>query len=192
MSGLCVLLAPRDEDLTRTLELELSDVFDEVTVCESTEGIAGASLLVVDLDIPELSLKGTEGVAERRLGYSRRADATAPFPVLHRPFRMEEWRRAVQTPDAPVLSMNKDGTAVLLDGESVALTSREAALLSLLFEADGRPVSREALTRAVFPDADDPDASLNVYVHYLRKKLERNRKRVILAHRGGGYSLLTK
>ena len=192
MRGLCVLLAPGEEDFTRTLELELSEIFDRVAVCESAKGFTGASILVVDLDTPALSLKATEGVAERRLGYSRRADVTAPFPVLLRPFRMEAWRRAVQMPDTPVLSMSEDGTAVLLDGETVALTAREAALLSLLFRAEGRPVSRAALTSAVFPDADDPDASLNVYIHYLRKKLERNRKRVILAHRGGGSSLLTK
>lgn len=191
MKGLCLLLAPRGEDLARTLELELCDIFDEVVTCEEVPSVRGAALLLVDLDTPALSLRATEGVAERRLGYSRREGVAAPFPVLLRPFRMTDLRHALLTPEAPALCLCEDGTAALLGGETVPLTSREAALLAMLLEAKGEPVPREALCRGVFPDAEDPDAALNVYIHYLRKKLERNRKRVISAHRGGGYSLLT-
>ena len=57
-----------------------------------------------------------------------------------------------------------------------------------LKEASPSFVSREALVRAVF-DTDEDAGKLNLYIHYLRKKIETDGKKRIFACRGKGYSL---
>ena len=121
--------------------------------------------------------------------YTRGEIPSLPFPVLGRPFPMEVWRRAVRGEGQGSAVTYADGRLLLPDGSTVVFTGREDALFSLLYEANGAPVARERLAEAVFPDAAEPEKSLNVYIHYLRKKLEGNGRRAILAHRGGGYSL---
>jgi DNA-binding response OmpR family regulator len=49
-------------------------------------------------------------------------------------------------------------------------------------------VSREALKRAAFVNGGD-DRMLNLYIHYLREKLEQDGIRRIFASRGKGYYL---
>lgn len=57
-------------------------------------------------------------------------------------------------------------------GGSIGLTEREARLLTLLLHADGKPVSREALTRATVGLAWEISLrSLDVHVSNIRKKL---------------------
>ncbi len=189
MKGSACLLAPRGDAFARTLALELASLFDTVTVTDRREEVPPCRLLLIDLDLPSLSPMATEGLAERRLGYTRRPLAPLPFPVLLRPCPMTEWRRAVLAEDTAATVLYANGRLTLPDGGTVLLTEREAALFSLLYEAGGAPVARDALASAVFPGAAEPEGSLTVYIHYLRKKLERNGKKVILAHRGGGYSL---
>lgn len=77
---------------------------------------------------------------------------------------------------------------MLLDGERIALTDREYACLQCLLAADGAPVSREELHRVVWQGEQDIGV-VTVYLHYLRKKLERHGKRLIYAIRGRGYAL---
>ncbi len=189
MKGTACLLAARDDPFTRTLELELAECFDAVTVTDRAEGIPPCHLLVLDLDLTLLPPSAVAAMAERCLGYTRGALPSLPFPVLSRPFPMEEWRRAVRAEGKETAATYTNGCILLPDGSVISLTEREDALFLLLYEADGSPVAREHLAEAVFPDAAAPEKCLNVYIHYLRKKLERNGKRAILAHRGGGYSL---
>lgn len=189
MKGTACLFASRSDPFTRTLELELSEIFAAVTVTDQAERIPPSHLLVLDLDLAPLSPSVAEGMAERCLGYTRKTPPTLSFPVLCRPFSMSAWRRAVLGEDVAIAATYTRGRLLLPDGSTVALTGREDALFALLYEADGAPVTRERLTAVVFPDAAEPEKSLNVYIHYLRKKIEKSGKRAILSHRGGGYSL---
>ena len=185
MSRLACLLADLGDPFTATVEIELSEVFEAVRVLARDEEVPPCSLLVTDLDYAAPPSRG-----ERRIGYTRE-DKSAPFPVLRRPFRIAELRHLLALPEEEgPLAPSADFRTLTLDGETVTLTEREAQLLRLLYEAGGEPVSRRALSLALFPEAEDADGSLTVYIHYLRKKLERNGKRRLLAHRGGGYSLL--
>ena len=181
MTGLACLLADRSDPFTETVLLELRAVFSHVRLLSRGEEIPPSALLVSDLDYAT----PPGGGDARRIGYSRRLPCE-----LRRPFRMEELRRLLVGATAALLP-SADFRSVTVEGETVTLTEREAALLALLFQANGAPVAREVLTAAVFREAEDAEGSLTVYIHYLRKKLERNGKRRILAHRGGGYSLLT-
>ena len=188
MKGLVCLLADRTDDFTRTVELELSALCERVLTVDGGDGIPPCELLVIDLDYARAPLH-TE--AARRIGYTRR-ERTLGFPILIRPFRMAALRALLceENTEEP-LRPSGDYRTVTVGSETIVLSDREALLFRLLYEANGAVVARSRLAEAVFPNADAPEDSVNVYIHYLRKKLERNKKRLIRSHRGGGYSLLT-
>jgi DNA-binding response OmpR family regulator len=73
----------------------------------------------------------------------------------------------------------------------VALTAREYALLLLLIEHRGQVLSREQILRQVWHDQQGAASNvIEVYVRYLRQKLEREgEKRLIHTVRGQGYCL---
>ena len=74
---------------------------------------------------------------------------------------------------------------------SVALTAREYALLLLLLEHRGQVLSREQILRQVWHDQQGAASNvIEVYVRYLRQKLEQEgEKRLIHTVRGQGYCL---
>ncbi len=58
-------------------------------------------------------------------------------------------------------------------GEEIRLTNREFALLEVLAEASPRPVSKTALVERVWDQHFDSGTNvLNVYINYLRKKID--------------------
>jgi DNA-binding response OmpR family regulator len=69
------------------------------------------------------------------------------------------------------------------EGEDVELSDREAALLATLMGAPGRVFSRAQLLDRAFEGAES-DGTIDLYVHYLRRKLG---KRVIRTVHGSGY-----
>lgn len=79
------------------------------------------------------------------------------------------------------------GTRVFLGDEEIKLTELEFSLLSRLLSGGGDFVSREELS-GVFADAKSA-SMLNVYIHYLREKLERDGARIILSSRKSGYKI---
>ena len=188
MKGLACLLADRTDPYTRTLELELLELYASVTLLTPGEPIPPCALLLADLDYAA-PLPSTEN-AGRVIGFSRTPIQSTDYTILLRPFRMRELLALLSPEEARPLTPGADFRTVTVAGETVTLTECEAVLFRLLYEAGGTPVSRTLLAKAAFPDAADAEGSLNVYIHYLRKKLERSQKKVIRAHRGGGYSLL--
>ena len=73
-------------------------------------------------------------------------------------------------------------------GKTVRLTDMEYALFSVLFEAGGEFVTREELIRMVWGDSAT-DGILNVYIHYLREKIEFRGEKIILSSRKFGYKI---
>ena len=73
----------------------------------------------------------------------------------------------------------------------VALTAREYALLLMLLEHRGQVLSREQILRHVWHDQQGAASNvIEVYVRYLRQKLEQEgEKRLIHTVRGQGYCL---
>ena len=66
------------------------------------------------------------------------------------------------------------------------LSPTEERLLTVLKEAGENGIDRESLLRRVFGEKAE-DSLLNVYICYLRKKLEGDGKKRIFALRGKGY-----
>jgi two-component system KDP operon response regulator KdpE len=90
------------------------------------------------------------------------------------------------------LLIDLDRRHVELRGELVQLTPTEFRLLSILLRNVGRVVSHEELIREVWgTEGGATIASLKVYIHYLRHKIEDHPKKphYLLAEWGIGYRL---
>jgi two-component system response regulator MprA len=118
-----------------------------------------------------------------------------PSDLLMR-VRLQLDLRRRRMPPSPLLqiadlSLNPGNHEVKRGKRPVALTAREYQLLLLLLERQGTVVSREQIQRLVWND--DRGASSNVievYVRYLRQKLEEGgERRLIHTIRGRGYCL---
>jgi DNA-binding response OmpR family regulator len=89
------------------------------------------------------------------------------------------------------LVVNPLGRQVKRGNRSVALTAREYQLLLLLLERKGTVVSRDQILRNVWKDQQATASNvIEVYVRYLRQKLEQGGERRLLhTVRGQGYCL---
>ena len=77
---------------------------------------------------------------------------------------------------------------VMVDGQSVKLTSHEYRLLSYLMHHAGRIVSRGELTEHLYDQDFDRDSNtIEVFVGRLRKKLGTKNEDLIQTFRGVGY-----
>lgn len=84
---------------------------------------------------------------------------------------------------------------VFVENQLHYLTPKEFSLLSVLARNAGRVVTREELvTEAWGTEYGDAIDSLKLYIHYLRKKIERNpaRPEYILTSRGVGYRFVNR
>ena len=77
--------------------------------------------------------------------------------------------------------------ACVIDGESVHLTELEYKLLSLLVSRGGEFFPKDDLCEALFDGGGY--GMLNLYIHYLRTKLEGDKRRIIISQRNRGYKI---
>lgn len=91
---------------------------------------------------------------------------------------------------ADSLALDEDSRTAYYKGEKIELTQREFALLSLLMQKKGEPVSRAEILSAVFEDSGEATNVVDVYVNYLRRKIDsRFGVRLISTVRGHGYTI---
>ena len=147
---------------------------------------------------PILILTARDAVGDRVAGLDAGAD-----DYLVKPFDLDELlarfrallRRAY--PDDQVrlayagIVLDTADRRAWRDGAELELTRTEFALLAVLVAAAGRVVTREVLTEKVWGfDFGPASNSLDVYVGYVRRKLEDGgRPRVLLTVRGIGYRI---
>ena len=86
------------------------------------------------------------------------------------------------------LTLDAAARVAVLDGRRIKLTELEAALLSELLSHEGEYVSRAELIRRVWGEVGN-DGLINLYIHYLREKLEPESERFIFSSRKLGYKL---
>lgn len=89
------------------------------------------------------------------------------------------------------LQVDPRNHSVQRDGTPVALTAREFQLLMLLLRHSPMVVSREQILQEIWPEERASGSNvIEVYVRYLRRKLEEgNRPRLLHTVRGLGYCL---
>lgn len=97
--------------------------------------------------------------------------------------------RGIEHP-ADSLALDEDSRTAYYKGEKIELTQREFSLLSLLMLRKGEPVSRAEILSAVFEDSGEATNVVDVYVNYLRRKIDsRFGVRLISTVRGHGYTI---
>jgi DNA-binding response OmpR family regulator len=90
------------------------------------------------------------------------------------------------------LQMDLDKHEVSLDGKLVSLTPKEFAILQCFLQAPGQAFSRQAMLSRVWGEEYALDQhALDVHVHAIRHKIEKNPERpnLIVTVRGVGYKL---
>ncbi len=137
----------------------------------------GEDVLLVDIDTEE---KKPHAIT---MSYEKEADISLPFLI-------GEVRAILLREESSHLSLLEGERAVLLFGEKIKLTELEYALFSLLYERRGF-VSREEILELVWRGEKD-GGIINVYVHYLREKLEKGGEKIILSSRKLGYGISEK
>lgn len=146
---------------------------------------------------PVIVLSARNELSDRVAGLDLGAD-----DYLAKPFSLEELlarvraqlRRAQDLPPKVVkvgaLEVDLQARRALLGGRLVFLSTTEFRLLELLATNLGEPVSKGQMLEYVWDDPDRDPNVVEVYVNYLRNKLERgNAPRLIHTVRGRGYVL---
>jgi DNA-binding response OmpR family regulator len=96
-------------------------------------------------------------------------------------------------PVAEGVELDRRARALRRDGRLVSLRPKEYSLLEFMALHSGRPFTRDELLRHVWHDSDGNERTIDVYVFWLRSKIERDptSPRHLLTVRGSGYLLDT-
>ncbi len=182
----CVI--SRDPDFAQFVRLTLLSRVRPVIIA-TDDTIPEADIYVVDLDTVSLPL-----LTGQVLLTSAHLDKPADCPHLwaDRPFRPARLLALLDlTEDAPPNSLvpDADRHSVLVGDTEVSLSAKEFSLFMALWEADENYVTRDELLKTVWQGEEADPGVVNVYIHYLRRKLEFAGHRYLYAARGYGYRL---
>ena len=151
------------------------------------------------LSAPVLMLTARDAVGDRVTGLDLGAD-----DYLTKPFAFEEFlarvrallRRGATTTPSPVLrladlSLDPATREVRRGSRRIELTAREYTLLEYFIRSPGRILSRPMLAQHVWGlDFDSESNVVDVYVGYLRRRIEASgEKKLLHTVRGVGYVL---
>lgn len=165
----------KNEYLLQKIRLEL---LGKCEVVDLTECERVCDAVLVDGDDPEF--ENTEGLRMSREGTDIRI-----------PFRIGELADLISKEKDAYLEISRSQRAVKVGDKTVKLTELEYALLSLLISEGGNFVSRERILNEVWDGRADKGI-INVYVHYLREKIEAEGEKIILSSRNYGYKISEK
>ena len=176
--------------------------YDLIVLDLMLPGLPGLQLLrqlrAADVKTPVLILTARSEVDQRVKGLDAGAD-----DYLTKPFAIEEliararalFRRASGTPTGILqvddLVLNPVTREVTRGGQRIELTAKEYALLEYLMRNAGRVLTRPMITEHVWDlDFDTFTNVIDVYISYLRNKIDRGRESsLIQTVRGSGYMI---
>jgi two-component system, OmpR family, response regulator len=146
--------------------------------------------------LPVLILTAADGVEERVKGLDLGAD-----DYMAKPFSLQELearvraltRRSVGSVSTIIkhgpLQYDQTGRVATIDGKMVDLSARELGLLEVLLVRAGRLVSKDQLVERLCEWGEEvSNNAIEVYIHRLRKKIEKGPIRIATV-RGLGYCL---
>ncbi len=178
-----MLIVSGDEVLSLAIRQYLEDSKLDASVLEKC--------VIIDLDF------SAENPRENALTFSRDENKS---PDLLRPFLMTELLDLVKKRfsdgfyenTAPVEAESGDmiltSEGVTYRGIFIPLTPKEQEVLSLLLSRRGCALSREEIFKILWKDDTAGSNVVDVYIRYLRKKLDfRFGERIIYTRRGCGY-----
>lgn len=158
-------------------------------------------LRAAHVDTPVLMLTARGELPQRVQGLDAGAD-----DYLGKPFAFEELlarlRAITRRAERPLVephviigpvAVDLAAHAVMRDGKPIELSPREFALLEILARNRGHVLSRDQILERVWGYEADPQGNIvDLYVHYLRRKLDpdgEDAEPVIRTVRGSGYVL---
>ena len=159
----------------------------EVTRRLRKQNVRTPILLLTARDAPEDVVRGLDAGADDYL--------TKPFSFEVLLARIRARTRATHARQASTLRyadlvLDPSTREVSRGGQPIRLTRTEFSILECLMHAAGRVVSRDHLIDEVWGDRDVSNNNLEVFVRYLRGKVDlEGKKRLIHTDRGIGYSL---
>ena len=148
--------------------------------------------------VPVLMLTARDSIPDRVAGLDLGADdyLTKPFAFEEFLARVRALLRRRDVVRAPILAIDNlvvdPATRRVTRGERrIELTARQYALLEYFLRNIGRVLSRQMIAQHVWGLAFDAESNvIDVYVGYLRRKIDRDRERRLLhTVRGAGYVL---
>ncbi len=147
----------------------------EVMLAKGDNNTETFDLCLIDIDTCHGTVHGA-----RTMSRSKNADIKIPFAI-------GEISAMLLGEGAPIRT-NKDLKTVTVYGSSIKLTELEYALFSYLYEKNGEFSSRQELLSSLWGENTD-GGILNVYIHYLREKLEFGGEKIIISSRKHGYKI---
>jgi two-component system, OmpR family, response regulator len=146
--------------------------------------------------IPVLILTAADGVDQRVKGLDEGADdyMAKPFALTELEARVRALsRRGMGASSATVkhgpLTYDQTGRVASIDGKMIDLSARELGLLEVLLQRSGRLVSKDQLVERLCEWGEEvSNNAIEVYIHRLRKKIEKGPIRIATV-RGLGYCL---
>lgn len=149
-----------------------------------------------DQRLPVLILTARDSLAERVSSLNEGADdfLAKPFALAELEARLTALIRRSRGSEHPRLACGRLAFDTVtrrftLEGQDLALSPREHALLKALIQRSGEPLSRRQVIDRIFDDDDDVlPAVIDVLLHRLRKRLDGSGVH-IRTYRGLGYVL---
>ena len=144
-------------------------------------------LLLTARDAPEDIVKGLDAGADDYL--------TKPFAFDVLLARIRARTRPIAGRGSPIvryadLSLNTEKHEVWRGHNLLKLTATEFSILECLLRGAGRVVTRDHLIASVWGEREISDNNLEVFIRFLREKVDiPNKKKLIHTERGLGYSL---
>ncbi|HET9962216.1 MAG TPA: response regulator transcription factor [Nitrospiraceae bacterium] len=190
------------EDGAQGLDMGLSGNYDLIVIDLMLPGLPGLEVLKrlrkEKIHTPVLILTAQSKVDQRVKGLDAGAD-----DYLTKPFAIDELLARVRallrrgTSDVPGvlqvddLMLNPATREVTRGGQRIDLTVKEYALLEYFLRHAGRVLTRPMISEHVWnQDFDTFTNVIDVYVNYLRNKIDRGRARKLIhTIRGSGYML---
>ena len=214
MNDICLIST--DKRFARMLELELGGIGLKIKNVNETLNPPAlklitdtSSLVVFDADYYSGDLSFVSKARQPFIIFGKNIINDIPKNALsffERPFRVTELiklvgdnfdvkKSAIVTaiPERTAINLELDPFTkrVTVDGKIIKFSPREFALLSLLYKNKGNIVSRQKVIDTVWgEDYDTKNNADNVYINYLRKKLDDNLGvKMIYTIRGKGYMM---
>ncbi len=190
------------EDGAQGLDLALSGSYDLIVIDLMLPSLPGMEILKglrrEKIQTPVLILTAQSQIDQRVTGLDAGAD-----DYLTKPFAIDELLARVRallrrgTADTPGvlqiddLLLNPATREVTRGGQRIELTLKEYALLEYFMRHAGRVLTRPMISEHVWSqDFDSFTNVIDVYVNYLRNKIDRGRSRKLIhTIRGSGYML---
>ncbi|HBR11744.1 MAG TPA: DNA-binding response regulator [Chryseobacterium sp.] len=151
-------------------------------------------------DTPIIIISAYDGIEEKKEAFLRTAD-----DYLVKPFLLEELLLRINSHLRKITPKSDEKEKIVVDdliiypedskvfrgGEEIVLTVKEFQLLELLARANGRTLSKQYISDEVWKNQfQSTNNAIEVYINFLRKKIDKNFKTKLIHTRPGfGYYL---